>query len=104
MWEGDSQTPGATGRPQDRQGQGRKEPEGESRAQVEREDRAPVCSPARWLPGALLQTAQGPRADLGKCLFPRCPVHRAVNVSLNLSRISWVTETGVSSSATTSDW
>lgn len=53
MCEGDSQTPGATGRPQDSQGQGGKEPEGERRAQVEREERAPRVLPhplAPWCP------------------------------------------------------
>lgn len=40
------------------------------------------------------------RPNLGKSFFPRCPTHRAVNVSLNLSKISRVTAIGVSISAT----
>lgn len=47
---------------------------------------------------------QNPDTNLGKCLFPRCPTQRAVNVSRNLSKISRVTKTGVSLSATGNEW
>lgn len=60
----------------------------------------------RWTPRpATLQTAPGsPDPNLGKCLLPRCPAHRDVNVSWNLSKMSWVMEIGVSISARRTGW
>lgn len=84
-------------------GQGRREPEGE---RGKRKGLRTPVPPGVWRP---LQRAhlnhpsgqypESPNANLGKCVLPRCPTHLAVNMSWYLSKISRVTETGVSVSA-----
>lgn len=94
-------------------GQGWGEPEGKREERGRRATRStavpPTMSgaPPSWLaPPCSLQDGvpRHPDTNLGKCLFPRCPTQRAVNVSWNLSKISRVTKTGVSLSTTRIEW
>lgn len=76
-------------------GQGRREPEGRGALRGGR---------GRPWSASLPLWPRGPDANLGLRLFPRCPTHRAVNVSRNFSKISWVTDTGASISAVRIGW